>query len=141
MPSETNARAGGDKDSRTTNALKRQFSHVEDEASDAWSRTRDVFSDVGQTLDIKGRLNRNPYGTLAAAVGVGYILGGGFFTPLTGRLVRLGLKLGVRLALVPLLNDEVASLVGNMMGGGDGDSDETSKGRGRGRQNNEGKVP
>jgi hypothetical protein len=142
MASESNARAGQDKDSRTTGALKRQLSRAGDEADDAWSRTRDTFSEVTHTLDIKGRLTRNPYGTLAAAVGVGYILGGGFFTPLTGRLVRLGMKLGVRLALIPLLNEEAAKLVSNVLAG-DEAADENGNGRSKGRQrnSNEGKVP
>lgn len=135
MASESNSRAGHDKEGRATGALKRQLNRVEEEADDAWSRTRDTFAEVSQTLDIKGRLNRNPYGTLAAAVGVGYILGGGFFTPLTARLLRLGLKIGVRLALVPLLNEEAANLVSNVMGG-EASAGESSKGRGRGRQNN-----
>ncbi len=35
---------------------------------------------------------RNPYAVLAAAAGVGYILGGGLLTPFTRRLLRVGLK-------------------------------------------------
>jgi hypothetical protein len=144
MASESNSRVGDDqggaKGGRTTSALKRQIARIEDDAEDAWSRTRDVFSDVTDTLDIKGRLNRNPYGTLAAVVGIGYVLGGGFFTPLTARLVRLGLKMGVRLAILPLLNDEAANLVSEMVGA-EGSSGSESKSR-KGRQNNsnEGKV-
>jgi hypothetical protein len=34
--------------------------------------------------DLKTRFDQHPYGALAAALGVGYVLGGGFFTPLTG---------------------------------------------------------
>ena len=145
MASESNSRASDDqsssKNNRTTSALKRQLTRIEDDAGDAWSRTRDVFSDVSETLDIKGRLNRNPYGTLAAAVGIGYVLGGGFFTPLTARLVRLGLKLGVRLAIVPLLNEEAANLVSGIVGGEESSSGESKGRKGRQHNSNEGKVP
>jgi hypothetical protein len=62
-------------------------------------------------VDLGGRVNKHPYGTLAAAVGIGYLLGGGLFTPLTGRIVGLGLRLGLRLAVLPLLKDQLGDLV------------------------------
>ncbi|RKH58595.1 hypothetical protein [Corallococcus aberystwythensis] len=67
---------------------------------------RSAVADLGQTLDLKGRVERNPYGTLAIAAGVGYVLGGGLFTPLTGRI----LKLGVRLAALPFVKDELLGM-------------------------------
>ncbi|MFB1479602.1 hypothetical protein [Corallococcus sp. RDP092CA] len=67
---------------------------------------RSAVADLGQALDLKGRVERNPYGTLAIAVGVGYVLGGGLFTPLTGRI----LKLGVRLAALPFVKDELLGM-------------------------------
>jgi len=39
------------------------------------------------------------------------VLGGGLFTPLTGGIVRLGLRIGLRLAVLPLLRQEIAQLV------------------------------
>jgi len=39
------------------------------------------------------------------------VLGGGLFTPLTGRIVRLGIRLGMRIAVLPLLKQEMAELV------------------------------
>ncbi len=71
-----------------------------------WSNARSAVSDLGQTLDLKGRVDRNPYGMVAAAIGVGYVLGGGLFTPLTGRI----LKLGVRLAMLPFVKDELLGM-------------------------------
>ncbi|RKG91163.1 hypothetical protein [Corallococcus terminator] len=67
---------------------------------------RSAVADLGQTLDLKGRVERNPYGTLAIAAGVGYVLGGGLFTPLTARI----LKLGVRLAALPFVKDELVGM-------------------------------
>lgn len=52
--------------------------------------------------ELKRRFDRHPYGALAAALGAGYVLGGGFFTPLTERIAKLALKAGIRAALVPL---------------------------------------
>jgi hypothetical protein len=80
-------------------------------AEQVWDRTRDSFSDLGDALDIKGRVDRHPYGTVAAALGIGYVLGGGLFTPLTARIVRLGVRIGMRLAVLPLVRQEVAQLV------------------------------
>ncbi|NVJ22802.1 MULTISPECIES: hypothetical protein [Myxococcus] len=76
------------------------------EAQQLWSDARGAVGDLGQTLDLRGRVERNPYGMLAAAIGVGYVLGGGLFTPLTARI----LKLGVRLAALPLVKDELLGM-------------------------------
>ena len=60
--------------------------------------------------DLKGEVRRRPYGTVAAALGIGYALGGGIFTPLTSRLVRLGLRIGIRTALLPILKTQMSAL-------------------------------
>ena len=78
---------------------------------------RGAVNEIGERLDLRGRVQRNPYGMIAAAVGVGYVLGGGLFTPLTGRI----LKLGLRLAALPLVKEELLGMaeaaLGNMQGG------------------------
>ncbi len=75
-------------------------------AQQLWSEARGAVTDLSDTLDIKGRMDRHPYGMIAAAVGVGYVLGGGLFTPLTARIVRLG----VRLAALPFVKDELIGM-------------------------------
>lgn len=45
------------------------------------------------------QLEERPYETLLVAAGLGYVLGGGLFTPLTGRVVLVGL----RAAVLPLV--------------------------------------
>lgn len=67
---------------------------------------RGAVEDLSGRLDLRGRVDRNPYGTLLAAVGVGYVLGGGLFTPLTARIVRLGFKL----AALPFVKDELIGM-------------------------------
>ena len=59
-----------------------------------------------EKLDLAGRMERNPYATLAMAAGLGYVLGGGLFSRFTGQALRLGVKL----MLVPLLKSELAAL-------------------------------
>ncbi len=61
-----------------------------------------------RAVDLRGRVQRNPLGMVLAAAGVGYLLGGGLFSPLTGRLVRIGL----RLALIPLVKSQLSNLAG-----------------------------
>ena len=94
-----------------TKKLGRQMEKVGHTAEHMWDRTRDSFSDISDALDIQGRVERHPYGTVAAAIGIGYVLGGGLFTPLTARIVRLGVRIGMRLAVLPLLKQEVSELV------------------------------
>jgi len=97
-----------------TKKAGKRIERVGHTAEQVWDRTRDSVSDFGDALDIKGRVDRNPYGTVAAAIGIGYVLGGGLFTSLTGRIVRLGLGIGMRLAVLPLLKREVAELIETM---------------------------
>jgi hypothetical protein len=61
---------------------------------------------VGEILDIEGRLQRNPYGMVAGAIAVGFVLGGGLFTRLTARIAAAGLRMGLMAAL-PLVQQEL----------------------------------
>ena len=83
--------------------------HV-DKATAAAQTLRDEAKAAGEGLadavDLKGRVERHPYGMVAAALGAGYVLGGGLFTPTTARLFRMGLKL----AAVPMVRDELLTL-------------------------------
>ena len=51
------------------------------DAQQFFDDARGAVTDLSDTLDLKGRVERNPYGMVAAALGVGYVLGGGLFTP------------------------------------------------------------
>jgi hypothetical protein len=89
---------------------------VTDSAQKAWSRTQGAVSELKRAADIDERVARHPYGTLAAALGMGYVLGGGLFTPLTSRIVALGLRIGIRLAVLPMLKDEISVLADTLTG-------------------------
>jgi hypothetical protein len=56
--------------------------------------------------DLQDKIERNPYGMVAGAIGVGFVLGGGLFTRLTARIVGAGLRIGLMAAL-PLMKDEL----------------------------------
>lgn len=61
--------------------------------------------------DVKARLfaeiRRRPLRSVAVALTAGYLAGGGIGTILTARLLALGFRVGVRVALVPVLADGV----------------------------------
>ena len=69
--------------------------------------------DFTKAIDLRGRVQRNPLAMVLAAAGVGYLLGGGLFSPLTGRIVRVGL----RLALIPLVKSQLSNLAGHSAAG------------------------
>jgi hypothetical protein len=76
---------------------------------------RKTIAKVEEAVDLRSRVDRHPYGTVAAAVGIGYVLGGGLFTSLTARLVRTGLRLAARLAVIPVLERELVGLAESMV--------------------------
>ncbi len=106
-----------------------RFDRASDNAQEAWSRTRETVNDLKERLDIDGRVERNPYGMIGAALGVGYVLGGGLFSPLTARLVGLGMRMGLRLAAIPFLENELRGLTESVLNGS-GESGESSEGQG-----------
>ena len=84
-----------------------------DSAQQLLSEARGAVGDLNQLLDLDGRIQRNPYGVLAVAAGIGYLLGGGLFTPLTGRIVHLG----IRLAALPFVKGELLSMAESALDG------------------------
>ncbi|WP_224367181.1 hypothetical protein [Hyalangium versicolor] len=106
MTTFQNTQNNGSAGSSENQGFGQRVDQIGSEAQELWSNARSAVSDLGATLDIKGRVDRNPYGMVAAALGVGYVLGGGLFTPLTGRI----LKLGARLAMLPFVKDELLGM-------------------------------
>ena len=87
------------------------FQHAKvmvDEAKAFGRSLSDSANNLGSAIDLRGRMQRNPLAMIAAGIGVGYLLGGGLFTPLTGRLVRLGL----RVAILPLVRGPLMTMAG-----------------------------
>src|SRR5437868_4245118 len=79
------------------------YGRMKDEAAHLVGDVQNVWNEVSERLDIEGRIERNPLGTVLAAAGVGFVLGGGIFRPLAARAIGMGL----RFALLPLLKDQL----------------------------------
>ena len=101
--------------SRGNDGKGEAFEHAKravDEARAFGTAVSGSVEDLGRALDLRGRVDRHPIGMVFAAMGVGYVLGGGLFSPLTGKL----LKIGVRLALLPIIKSQLDVLAGNAEG-------------------------
>lgn len=110
-----------------TRSFGARIDRMSGNAQQAFQTTRESLTDLRDRLDIQGRMERNPFGMLAAAAGVGYVLGGGLFSPLTGRIIGLGLRMALRAAAIPFIKDELLGLVEAATGAGGGeDADEGS---------------
>ncbi|HTS80035.1 MAG TPA: hypothetical protein VMH40_05505 [Myxococcaceae bacterium] len=94
--------------------------HLNDSAQQLLEEARSTFEDLGQAVDLRGRVQRHPYGMVVAALGVGYVLGGGLFSGLTFRLVGLG----VRLAAIPLVKNQLLGLAEAAVSGFTADNDD-----------------
>ena len=73
--------------------------------------TPESVAELREALAISRRMETNPYGMLAAAVGVGFILGGGLFSAVARRTLGAGLKLALQFAALPLLEQQLSSLI------------------------------
>jgi len=83
---------------------------------------RGTAADFGRALDLRGRVQRHPYLMVAAAAGLGYVLGGGLFTRTTARL----LGMAGRVAALPMVRSELVNLAEAMLSGAPDTQDEDS---------------
>jgi len=67
------------------------------------SKTRTQAGALADTLLRQTR--EHPVRSVAMAVGVGYVLGGGLFSRLTARIVGTGIRFGLRTALLPFVTE------------------------------------
>jgi hypothetical protein len=74
---------------------------------------RSTAEDFGHAFEVRRRVRRHPYAMVAAAVGVGYVLGGGLFTRTTARL----LGVAGRVAALPLIRSELVGLAEAVLSG------------------------
>jgi hypothetical protein len=80
-------------------------------AAESVQPSADAGDLLSRTLDIKGRLQRNPYGMLAGALGIGFVLGGGLFTRLSGRVLGGCLRVGL-MAAMPIIAKQLTQALG-----------------------------
>jgi hypothetical protein len=71
----------------------------------------DAGGALREAFDFRGRLQRNPYGMVAGALGIGFVLGGGLFTRPAARMLGAGLRVGLMAAL-PILGKPIAQALG-----------------------------
>jgi len=71
----------------------------------------DAGGALREAFDFRGRVQRNPYGMVAGALGIGFVLGGGLFTRLAARILGAGLRVGLMAAL-PILEKPIAQALG-----------------------------
>jgi hypothetical protein len=77
----------------------------------------------GLVDDLRERVEQQPVRTLALALGAGYIVGGGLFSALTSRLLYGGLRIGLRLAALPLVREELMGLIETISDRGRGETE------------------
>lgn len=65
--------------------------------------TNSALNGVADAVGLTEKVEASPYGMVAAALGVGYVLGGGLFTGTTMRVLRIGMKL----AALPMVRDRL----------------------------------
>lgn len=75
------------------------------------TRVSDVRQRLGAwTEQLARETRKHPIRTVAAAVGVGFVLGGGLFSRVGARLLLAGARTGVRMAVVPFIAQSLAAL-------------------------------
>src|SRR5437016_2791284 len=96
---------------------KGPFEHAKAAVDEARAFKDAIGSSVenfSSSIDLRGRVQSHPIGMVCAALGVGYVLGGGLFSPFTSRL----LKIGIRLAVIPLVKSQLSAIAGAQPGEG-----------------------
>ena len=67
------------------------------------------LTSFSESVDLRGRVQRSPIAMVSAALGVGYVLGGGLFSSMTRRL----LKFGAAAVIVPFAKKQLAHMAGS----------------------------
>ncbi len=98
----------------TTKSATERGREIKDDAQKLYSDARGAASELARTIDLKGRIDRNPLAMVAAGFGIGFVLGGGLFSRSAGRLLGWGL----RLAVMPYLKYELLGRAADLVRGG-----------------------
>jgi hypothetical protein len=72
------------------------------------SEARERLGTWADTLAQQAR--EHPIRTVSVALGVGFVLGGGLFSRLAARIVGTGVRIGLRMAVVPLMAQGLVAL-------------------------------
>ena len=66
-------------------------------------------NNFSESIDLRGRVERAPIPMVCAALGVGYVLGGGLFSATTRRLLQIGRAAVV----VPFVKKQLTTMAGS----------------------------
>lgn len=69
-----------------------QHEQLLDDTRQLADNARHLYDQFRSDNPLADYYEQNPYAVLGIAAGVGYVFGGGLFTPFTRRLLRVGLK-------------------------------------------------
>jgi len=105
-----NGVGGGGTGEAVTRPLRAGLDSLTRRSADARRRVN------GWSETLLDQTRRNPGRAAALALGAGYVLGGGLFSVLTARLVGAAVRIGVRVALVPLVTESFAALGHGLLG-------------------------
>jgi ElaB/YqjD/DUF883 family membrane-anchored ribosome-binding protein len=109
---------------RRRQAGSSKASSLKDEAP----RLASAVSEARQSFEVmlddwREMVEERPWRALGIALGAGYVVGGGLLTSLTGRILFGALRIGVRMAALPLVRDELMGLVQNATERGRGETE------------------
>jgi hypothetical protein len=62
-----------------------------------------ALNGVSDAVGLTEKVEKAPYAMVGAALGLGYVVGGGLFTPTTARLMRMAMKL----TSIPMVRDRL----------------------------------
>ena len=97
------------------------------------SEFRHRVGDWRETL--RREASEHPGRTTAIALGAGYLLGGGFFSPLTGRVAALAVKMAFRIALIPFVSQSLVALGESLVTSAGADGEGGARGADRNKNN------
>jgi hypothetical protein len=91
-------------------------------------RTSEVRKRIGVwSSAVAQQTKEHPVRSAAMAIGAGYLLGGGLFSGLTARILGTGMRVGLRMVLVPFMTQSIVALGENIFTRGtDANGDDSS---------------
>ncbi|MFO0599331.1 MAG: hypothetical protein U0228_28750 [Myxococcaceae bacterium] len=93
---------------------------VKDTVIDLAKNANSALNGVSDAVGLTEKVEQAPYAMVAAALGIGYVVGGGLFTPTTARLFKLGMKLtsipAVRNRLLDVAEAAIDGVLANAAG-------------------------
>ena len=84
-------------------------SKMVDEAKEFTGAISETVNSFSESIDLHGRVQRAPIAMVSAALGIGFLVGGGLFSPMTRRL----LKTGLAAAILPFVKRQLSTMAGS----------------------------